>query len=335
MGAIMYTSIQNPHRRTSKQSFDMASSTKKFEELISTLPADTDYHVCQYRGFWFPMLAIDRILQLQEEETFKCKETDILICSSPKTGFTWLKSLCIAISTRTSSDELTNPLRNNLPHDIIPLLELHSHTHYDDQLPFYSTHLPFSLLPESIKSLSSGCKIIYICRDPKDAFVSLWHFFNKIWIQQPIEVCFQGFCEGKTGFGPYWDHVLEYWNASTEMPAEKILFLKYEDLKKDNLFYVRRIAEFIGKPFSIKEEEDGVVEKIAKFCSFESMSSLEVNKREEVRPFGSSEAVNSAFFRKGSVGDWKSFLTAEMVEKIDEITEKKMSGSGFNFGSSD
>jgi hypothetical protein len=42
-----------------------------------------------------------------------------------------------------------------------------------------ATHTPFSLLPKSIAS--SGCRVVYMCREPKDAFVSRWHFDNKIY----------------------------------------------------------------------------------------------------------------------------------------------------------
>ncbi|KAI5676473.1 hypothetical protein M9H77_07423 [Catharanthus roseus] len=313
------------------------TTDKSFQQIISTLPVNLDDGVCKYKGFWFPIRLMERILSL--EESFKCKETDVLICGFTKTGTTWLKSLCFAISTRTNFDAFTTPLRSYLCHDIIPFIEFQTNQEeknpkkspYQEQFPLFSTHLPFCLLSESVKS--SGCKIIYICRDPKDTLVSLWHFVNRLGNDQTLDSVFKCFSEGNNGWGPYWEHVLEYWKASIEMP-EKILFLKYEDLKNDTVFYVRRIAEFIGKPFSNKEEEEGMAEKIAKFCRFESMSNLEVNKSKGPRPHGPFEVNNNAFFRKGIVGDWRNALTAEMIEKIDEITEKKMSVSGFKFGAS-
>ena len=58
---------------------------------------------------------------------------------------------------------------------------------------------------------------------------------------------FEFLCEGLSIFGPYWDHVLGYWRASLES-LERILFLKYEDLKKRMRLYcsVHRL------PFLIK-----------------------------------------------------------------------------------
>ena len=82
---------------------------------------------------------------------------------------------------------------------------------------------------------------------------------------------------GASEYGPYGDHLLGYWKESLERP-ERVLFLKYEDLKGDLSSHLKGLADFLGHPFSVEEEREGVVEKIAKLCSFESLSSLEVNK---------------------------------------------------------
>ena len=49
----------------------------------------------------------------------------------------------------------------------------------------FATHVPFVALPRSIvASPGPGCKVVYVCRDPKDTFVSLWHFINKVRAKQ-------------------------------------------------------------------------------------------------------------------------------------------------------
>ncbi|KAL5713765.1 hydroxyjasmonate sulfotransferase [Ranunculus cassubicifolius] len=98
----------------------------------------------------------------------------------------------------------------------------------------FRTHVPYAVLPESVKK--SDCKIVYIARNPKDTLVSLWHFMNSVRNPKegpfPIDVLFEGFCNGVHTFGPFFDHVLEYWKESVKNP-EKILFIKYEDMMKD------------------------------------------------------------------------------------------------------
>ena len=119
-----------------------------------------------------------------------------------------------------------------------------AHNSYQRNLdtPLIVTHIPYTSLPKSI--IDSRCKIIYICRDPKDVFVSLWHFIRKMRPKSvepsaieyvEFEEAFELFCEGVSYFGPYWDHVLGYWRASLEY-FEKILYLKYEDLRMELSF---------------------------------------------------------------------------------------------------
>ncbi|GJT53723.1 cytosolic sulfotransferase 5-like protein [Tanacetum coccineum] len=84
------------------------------------------------------------------------------------------------------------------------------------------------------------------------------------------------FCNGVSEFSPFWDHVLGYWKASKKSP-DKILFLKFEDLKKEPTVEVRKLTAFMGMPFTPHEEEKGVVEEIVKLCSFKTLSSLKVN----------------------------------------------------------
>lgn len=280
------------------------------------------------------------------QEKFKALPTDIILCSMPKTGTTWLKALTFAIVTRkvffgdapsSTTYSPSSPLLTSVPHDCVPFLELNM-IHDDDRdphkFPLLSTHLPYTSLPKSILEIA-GCKIIYICRDPKDTFVSLWCFYLKQFIDASetkaknfFETEFEQYCRGKTGYGPFWDHVLSFWKASLENP-EKVLFLKYEDMKKDTLPHIRRLAEFVNQPFSEEEEKDGVPQKITELASFSSLRSLEVNKSGKYGIPGGMILDNSTFFRKGEIGDWKNHLTREMAERMDAITKQKFSGLHF------
>ncbi|KAI3704803.1 hypothetical protein L1987_75032 [Smallanthus sonchifolius] len=131
--------------------------------------------------------------------------------------------------------------------------------------------------------------------------------------------------EADLSSGPYWDHILGYWKASIERP-HRVLLLKYEDLKMEPTSNVKRLAEFIGYPFSIDEEKEGVVDKIINLCSFENLSKLEVNKTGKMQDVYVVE--NRIFFRKAKDGDWKNYFTDEMKEKIDKLMDEKLSGTG-------
>ncbi|CAN4127814.1 unnamed protein product [Withania somnifera] len=316
--------------------------SKKYKDIISSLPKleppHPTYEVTQYNGFWFHSGIIEAILTLSE--SFKAQPSDIFICSSPKTGTTWLKALTFSIVTRDRflDDDLTNPLLNNVPHNCVPTLEvdLNSNPSFlDTELPVLATHIPYACLPPSI--IESNCKIIYICREPKDTFVSWWHYCKKqdetfgLENGTTLEQEFKWFHDGKSMYGPYWDHVLEFLKDSVERP-DRVLFLTYEDLKSDILCYVKKLAEFMGKPFTEEEVNQGALEKIVARCNIKSLSNLEVNKSGffDLKQWKIS---NSSFFRKGEVGDWKNLLTEEMAKSIDKITQEKFHPVGLKFPS--
>ncbi|XP_015168206.1 cytosolic sulfotransferase 18-like [Solanum tuberosum] len=315
---------------------------KQYKEMISTLPKrESEYPFfdsCQYEGFWYNSSFLESALCMQQN--FKAQPSDNFLCSAPKTA-TWRNALTFSITTR--HDDFTNsPLLNKLPQECIPCLELaflSNPKFVDAELPLLSTHLPYTLLPISILE-SDNCKIIYICREPKDTFVSWWHFTQKIKAKLSTKVslvtldqAFKWFCQGKSGYGPYWDHVLGYWKASVERP-ERVFFFKYEDLKEDTLGYVKKLADFMDKPLSKEEEELGVPQEIVSLCSFESLSNLEVNKSEKYAQETLPGVSNSLFFRKGEIGDWKNYLTKDMAKFIDDKTLEKFKSSGLTFASS-
>lgn len=128
--------------------------------------------------------------------------------------------------------------------------------------------------------------------------------------------------------GPYWNHVVGYWNASRGNDA-KVLFVMYEDMVADPISELKRVAGFMGCPFTEEEEKVGVVEGLAKFCGFESLSNLEVN-REGVIETMPGDFENKFYFRRGGVGDWRNILSPEMGRRLDEITASKFAGTGLS-----
>ncbi|TXG49065.1 hypothetical protein EZV62_024940 [Acer yangbiense] len=96
------------------------------------------------------------------------------------------------------------------------------------------------------------------------------------------------------------------------------------------------MAQFLGQPFSAEEENQGVVDEIVRMCSFDHLSNLQVNKTGHVVHISHNLDIvinNSVFFRKGQAGDWENHLTAEMIQRLDHITNGKLDGSGLTFDS--
>ncbi|MQM09582.1 hypothetical protein Taro_042457, partial [Colocasia esculenta] len=290
----------------------------------------------QHDGFWIPNFWLQGMLVARSR--YAARPDDIFVASTHKSGTTWLKALVISITQRRSHSprDPRHPLRTANPHDCIPFLEEIFTADEDpdvDGLPsprIWSVHTPYSALPESARS--SGCRIVYIIRDPKDVFVSYFRFAHAVAKASKVapvnmDEAFELFCTGVYPFGPIWEHALEYWNESLRRP-DKVLFLQYEMMKGEPLGAVNRLAAFLGCPFSVEEEKEGLVEEISELCSFQSLSSLEVNKEGDLETLKSVSVPRRSFFRVGQVGDWKNHLSPAMAERLDMITEEKLRGTG-------
>ncbi|XP_017630261.2 cytosolic sulfotransferase 15-like [Gossypium arboreum] len=310
----------------------------EFQELVKTLPKEDGWigsHLYFYKGFWCPSLVLKSFISFQKN--FQAFASDVILATFPKCGTTWLKALAYITLYRSQFARDENPLLSSSPHQLVRFLEsdlylnnpfpdLQNACAYEPRL--FATHVPSASLPTSITD--SNSKIVYICRNPLDMFISLWLFSTKLRDNnlRPLspDEAFDKFYHGIYGFGPFFEHVLGYWKASRENP-NKILFLKYEDLMEDTNSHLKSLAMFLGVPFTEDEEKQGVVPEIVKMCSFENLKELEVNKK----GLHASGIPNTDFFRKGEVGDWSNHLTTSMVERLEKLIQEKLNNSGLTF----
>ncbi|KAK7314118.1 hypothetical protein VNO77_39328 [Canavalia gladiata] len=311
--------------------------SQECKDLILSLPREKGWrtrYLYLFQGFWCPPTEIEAIINFQKH--FQAKDSDVVVATIPKSGTTWLKALTFAIVNRHCvTPSMTHPLLTFNPHELVPFFEYN--VYVNGQIPdlsnmieprLFGTHIPFPSLAKSIKE--SNSRIIFICRNPLDTFVSAWIFLNKSMPEYlpelTLEEAFDMYCNGIIAFGPTWNHMLGYWKESISRP-KKVLFLKYEELKKHVNFNVKRIAEFLGCPFTQEEENNGVLEGIIKLCSFEKMKELEVNKS---GTFG-RHFEKKHLFRKAEIGDWVNYFSPSMAKKLSQIMEEKLSGSGLSF----
>ncbi|KAK3407672.1 hypothetical protein EUGRSUZ_J00073 [Eucalyptus grandis] len=309
------------------------------DELIASLPQSkgvVSRFQSLYQNFWCPDNVLPNVIAFQRHH--QAKYNDIVLASEPKTGTTWLKALVFSIVNRSRFDISNTPLLTSNPHDLVLFLELQLYRSNPrpnlDSLAeprLFATHVPYPSLPECIKR--SGCRIIYICRNPLDTVVSAWHFFLELARSEDhpawsLEEHFEAYCKGEMPFGPFWEHMVGFWKESLERP-HNVLFLKYEDLKEDIGGQLKKVAKFVGLPFTEQEEEEGVIEEIAKMCSLKTLKDLEVNKSGKVPMTIKFE--KRSFFRKGEVGDWVNHLTPSMADRLNSIVQEKISPFGLQF----
>ncbi|XP_052163233.1 flavonol 3-sulfotransferase-like [Oryza glaberrima] len=316
---------------------------EEYGSIISSLPSNPKMHLNCYQGVWVQRTWVPGIIAIQRRGGggfTPRRRGDVVLASPPKCGTTWLKALAFATMARRAhppAQQLQHPLLRLNPHDCVPFMEklfaagLGSKM---DALPsprLMATHMHHSLLPTSITD-NLDCKIIYICRDPKDMLVSMWQFARRILPELQFHDVFELACEGRCLSGPIWDHILGYWNASKARP-ETVLFLRYEEMLRYPIDNVRKLARFVGQPFSPDEEEAGVVMDIVRLCSFEKMKNLKVNKADSssVHVPRNNTFANDSFFRRGEAGDWTNHMTPEMARRLDAIMNEKLHETGISF----
>ncbi|CAM0958971.1 unnamed protein product [Alopecurus aequalis] len=301
-------------------------------ETDTTLPEDnvsaklSAMKLSCYQGTWLPDQYITTATALQTR--FLPRDDDVIVASFPKSGTTWVNALTFATMARATYPPAAadHPLLRLNPHQCLPFLEglFGSGTEVKlEALPsprLMNTHMPLQMLPPA-----SACKVVYVCRDPKDIVVSLWHFGKRLLPELTFHDSFERVCSGVMHYGPIWAHILGYWRASVATP-HTVLFLRYEELLRDPAENVRKLASFLGMPFSAAEEEAGIVADIVRLCSFGHLQSLEPNRTGSMGPF-----PREALFRKGVAGDWVNHMTPEMARRLDDIFTDKIRVAGLTF----
>ncbi|KAG2603356.1 cytosolic sulfotransferase 5-like [Panicum virgatum] len=332
-------------------------------DLIPSLPLETrcqPFLLRQLGGFWLPEMFLPGVAAAHAR--FKPRPDDVFLASFPKSGTTWLKALTFATLNRAHHppSDPDHPLRLQSPHDCVSFFELPlalaaassngggGGDREEEEEAFaalpsprvLATHLPYHLLPERITAESSGCRVVYVCRDSKDAFVSAWVFTKKTAAAKaaageapppppyPLESAFELFCDGRSVGGPQWLHVLGYWEASLRRP-DRVLFLQYEDMLRDPASSVRKLAEFLRCPFSGEEEAAGAVGAVVELCSLGSLQGSKGNRSGKTKDMSID---NGLFFRKGEAGDWRNHLSPEMAARLDQIVGEALQGSGLTLG---
>ncbi|KAH0622246.1 hypothetical protein JD844_024383, partial [Phrynosoma platyrhinos] len=168
-------------------------------------------------------------------------------------------------------------------------------------------------------------QIIYVARNPKDVLVSYYHFSKmsvKMEEVEDFDIFMERFLAGKVVGNLWLDHI-EGWSAQRN--NLNILFLLYEEMKKDLRSSVLKICNFLEKKLT-EEELGDIVDK----ASFGKMS---VDPRTNYTTSSTEilDFTKGRFLRKGTVGDWKNMMTVAQSERFDSIFKERMEKLPFKF----
>ncbi|XP_043577837.1 sulfotransferase 4A1-like [Bombus pyrosoma] len=281
---------------------------------------------------------------------FKARPDDTWVLSYPRSGTTWTQELIWLLS----NDLDFNRARTEFLTERFPFFEFSMFNHSEvtrelikmnegdknkvefckkiaepgyevlAKLPskrFIKSHFPFSLLPNI---LDSGCKIVYVARNPKDVAVS-WYYLN-------IGIKTQGyigdfptfwnyFQNNLTYWGPYWEHLKEAW-ANRNHP--NVLFMFYEDMQHDFSKAIKKVAKFLGKTYT--EEQ---LKEVADYLNVKNFRNNQMVNLSELNECGI--ITKGIFVRKGKSGGWQDIFTEELNAKADKWIEENLRGTDLIF----
>ncbi|NXF97760.1 ST1D1 Sulfotransferase, partial [Eubucco bourcierii] len=260
-------------------------------------------------------------------ETFQARPDDLLISTYPKSGTTWASEILDMIYQ--DGDE--KRCQRDAIYNRVPFLEMKvpgvpSGVEQLEKTPsprLVKTHLPVRLLPSSF--WEKNCKVIYVARNPKDVVISYYYFYQMAKIHPDpgtLSEFLENFMAGKVAYGSWFEHVRGWWEKAQEKP---ILYLFYEDMKKDPRQELEKILKFLGKVVS-----EETMEKILHHTSFQQMKKNPAANYETMPPDLMDHSL-SPFLRKGISGDWKNHFTVAQNKRFNKHYQEQMAGSGLCF----
>ncbi|XP_004844560.1 sulfotransferase 1C2 isoform X2 [Heterocephalus glaber] len=175
---------------------------------------------------------VDNWSQIQN---FEAKPDDLLICTYPKSGTTWIQEIVDMIQQDGDEVKCQRAIIQHR-HPFIEWARPPQPSGVDKANAMPSprtlrTHLSTVLLPPSF--WEKHCKFLYVARNAKDCMVSYYHFqrMNNV-LPDPgtWEEYFETFVNGKVAWGSWFDHVRGWWDMRDRY---QVLFLFYEDIKRE------------------------------------------------------------------------------------------------------
>ncbi|XP_043273832.1 sulfotransferase 4A1-like [Venturia canescens] len=299
------------------------------------------------KGYFFPHRYVE---QGEGFYKFKARSSDTWVLSYPRSGTTWTQELVWLISNNLDFDTANKRYLS----ERFPFLEFSMFNHPEVTQEFVKlnegdkekkklckeiskpgyevlenllsprfikSHFPLSLLPGI---LDTGCKIIYVARNPKDVAVS-WYHLNRAISTQGYEGNFEEFWNyfrnDLTPWSPYWEHLKEAW-AQRHHP--NLLFLFYEDLQMDFRGAIESVSKFLGKSYNAEE-----ISQLMNHLDIKNFRHNPMVNSSELRACGIITPGN--FVRNGKSGGWKETFTDTLEASADTWIEENLKDTDLRF----
>lgn len=194
--------------------------------------------------------------------TYQARPEDVFVVTQMKCGTTWMQQVVYEVLNRGAGDLVET---GKTMYALSPWLEgrksvsLEAAPRVGTERPsrIIKTHFPAQLCPSA-----PAARYIYVARHPVSCFASCVDFIvtNVGGMAPPIE-SFEAWYRAPDlmWWGTWPEHMQGWWDRSQR--DDNVLFLYFEDMKRDLPATVRRVAEFLGIAPLNEQELARVVEK--------------------------------------------------------------------------
>lgn len=233
------------------------------------------------------------------------RNTDVYLVSYPKSGNTWMRFLLI----NYLYNKKRTPLNYSSLEDFIPSIYKSSTNHINS--------ITGKRIIKSHSVNNHYPKVIYLVRDGRDAMVSYYYFQKEL---DKFDGTFREFYFTKRDreVGTWSEHIFKAFDYKKKYP-DKILFIKYEDLKKDEVNTFKKVIDFLGYDI-----DDDQLSFSLKSTTFKNLKKMQGDNGVEIE----GKKVN--FFRKGTIGNWKEYFDDEIEKDFYENSKKCLETFDYN-----
>jgi len=275
---------------------------------------------------WWPRLVGRTMTKFlsQFPKTFEPSERDVLVCSYYKSGTNWTMQIAVQVAHRGRAEF-------EHIHDLVPWPDMSDNARYavplaDVGLPrsaptglrVIKTHMALDALPYT----STG-RYICVVRDPKDVFVSSYHF-TRAMVMGPlmpsVDAWLDAFLSPDAPMGSWAKHLASGWALRN---GGNVLFLTYESMRNDLGDAVDEIAAFMGVELSASDRA-AVVER----SSFGYMKKIEHKFEAPGAPWANAKG---SMMRSGKSGGSAELITREQQLRIDDYWRAELARIGCDF----
>jgi len=257
---------------------------------------------------------------------YRPSSSDVIVCAYFKSGTTWLLQMTTQIAFRGRAEFET--IHHVVPWPDVPLPPLaRLMIPLADPSPLaYSptgrrvikTHLRRDEIPFVPEARYIAC-----VRDPKDVVVSGYHFLKSLVfgpLMPSVGRWVDTMMSHSTWQGSWAEHLASYWAVRNE---PNVLFLTYEEMKKDHQATVARIAAFMDVALTAEELRSVVHES-----SFATMKQAGTKfDPGQILPWTRDRSM----VRSGTSGSSSDLLTPAQQKQIDDFCRADLKRLGSDF----